>query len=84
MIGADSMLHLLKAEPTLLPPGPVTELGRAIERRRMDEIHNCLHCGRRAQCAFVAHTELGNRWLDLCAECAHWLRTTATQTASAT
>jgi hypothetical protein len=70
------MLHLLRAEPTLLPAAPAgpVGLGSAIEHRRKDEIHACLRCGKRAHCAFIAHTDLGNRWLDLCWACADWLR----------
>lgn len=74
MIDADGFLHLLKAEPTLLPPAPTGDIAAAIEHRRHDEVHSCLRCGGRAQCAFVADTSLGNRWLDLCAACTEWLR----------
>jgi hypothetical protein len=65
------MLLLLRDNPTLMPP----VLGDAdaalqIEHRRLDEIHDCLHCGRRAERAFIADTTAGLRWLDLCAPCA--------------
>lgn len=46
---ADGLLHLLKAEPTLLPPAPVTDSAAPIDHRREDEIHSCLRCGKRAQ-----------------------------------
>lgn len=70
------LLHLLKANPTLLPPAPDPFTGAHIEHRCHDEVNMCLRCGKRAQTAFVAHTDLGPRWLDLCAPCNRWLRTT--------
>lgn len=77
---AERMLLLLRANPTLLPLAPEDADGEHIEHRRNDEVHMCLRCGQRAQCAFIAHTQEGmeerRRWLDLCYECAHWLRTT--------
>ncbi len=72
---ADGMLHLLKAEPTLLPPAPADATGKHIEHRRHDEVHSCLRCGKRAGCAYIADMEIGKRWLDLCWDCDHWLRT---------
>lgn len=72
---ASGMLHLLKAEPTLLPVAPPDASGAHIEHRRLDEVHACLRCGDAAACAFIAATEIGPRWLDLCHECTHWLRT---------
>lgn len=69
-----SFLHLLKAEPTLLPPAPTSEAWRGIDHRTKDEVHSCLRCGARAGCAFVADTSSGPRWLDLCWACQHWLR----------
>lgn len=71
---ADGMLHLLKANPTLLPPAPETNLGPAIEHRRKAEVHACLRCPERARVAYVAHLEIGNRWLDLCPACDYWVR----------
>lgn len=79
MTGADGMLHLIKANPTLLPPAPSDWSAQAIEHRRNTEVHACLRCGNHAQCAYVADTDLGPRWLDLCWGCSHWVRTTATQ-----
>ncbi|GAA0719243.1 hypothetical protein Drose_05580 [Dactylosporangium roseum] len=73
----EGFLRLLAAEPTLLPPAPADGIGDATRRRTQDEIHSCLRCGRRAQEAFIAGTRLGPRWLDLCAACGHWLRTSA-------
>jgi hypothetical protein len=80
---AAGMLRLLKAYPSLLPPAPTDNLGAAIERRTRDEVHACLRCGQRAQVAFVAHVPrvvgpADNRWLDLCAACADWLRRNVT------
>jgi hypothetical protein len=74
----EGLLHLLKAEPTLLPEAPPDAAAR-IEQRTHDEVHSCLRCGKRAQEAFVADTEIGPRWLDLCPECSHWLRITKTE-----
>jgi len=68
------MLHLLKAEPTLLHPAPVNYTARDMEDRRHSGAHSCLRCGQSSQRAYVADTELGPRWLDLCAECDYWLR----------
>jgi hypothetical protein len=76
--GADGMLYLLRANPTLLPEAPTNATGEQMEHRRHDEVHACLRCGQRAQCAFVAHTDIGNRWLDLCAACSHWLQANLT------
>lgn len=70
----EGFLLLLKAEPTLLPEAPADAAGEHIERRRLDEVHACLRCGGRADCAFIAATELGPRWLDLCNGCTRWLR----------
>jgi hypothetical protein len=71
---ADGMLHLLNAEPTLLPKAPATFTAQDIDHRHVDAIHSCLRCGKRATVAYVANTDIGNRWLDLCAACNHWLR----------
>lgn len=72
---AEGMLHLLKAEPTLLPAAPLNTTAQQIDHRRLDEMHSCLRCGQPARLAYVASTELGPRWLDLCMKCGHWLRT---------
>jgi hypothetical protein len=45
----------------------------------LDEVHPCLRCGERAACAYIAETELGHRWLDLCWPCSHWVLTTASR-----
>jgi len=74
MSTASGFLHLLKAEPTLLPEAPAGAGAAQIEHRRRDEVHPCLRCGKRAGAAFVADTELGPRWLDLCPGCEGWLR----------
>lgn len=71
---AEGMLHLLAAEPTLLPEAPANASGAQIEHRRINEIHPCLRCSNPARCAYIAATILGPRWLDLCADCANWLR----------
>ncbi len=77
-VSADGMLYLIRAEPSLLPAAPSgVDVAKAIEHRRHDEVHTCFRCGGRAQCAFVAHTEMGDRWLDLCADCAAWVHRTA-------
>ncbi|MBA2951978.1 hypothetical protein [Streptomyces himalayensis] len=64
------MLHLLKAEPTLMPVAPDDASGEDIERRRRDEVHACLACGERATTALLVQdphgTWQGKRWLDLC------------------
>lgn len=73
-MNAAGMLLLLRAEPTLMPPAPTTDLGSAINRRREDEVHACLSCGGRAGHAFIAHTNAGPRWLDLCWPCSAAVR----------
>lgn len=60
------MLHLLAAEPTLLPVAPLDADGETIEARR-NENHTCLRCGKPATTALIANfDEHGKRWLDLC------------------
>jgi hypothetical protein len=76
---AAGLLHLLSAEPTLMPPAPATATGSDIEHRRHDEAHACLHCGQRAETALIADTTIGRRWLDLCMDCLAWLRVGAEQ-----
>lgn len=79
MTRVEGMLTLLAVEPTLLPPAPAHADGTHMEHRRRDEIHQCLRCGQRAACAYIAvskeQPEAGPRWLDLCPACDHWLRT---------
>jgi formate dehydrogenase maturation protein FdhE len=74
---ADRFLILIRDNPTLLPAAAVDSTA-AMEHRRRDEVHTCLRCGGRAQCAMVAGTSLGSRWLDLCAGCYSWLVREAT------
>ena len=74
MTGVEQMLALIKANPTLLPLAPAENQGAALDHRVADEIHTCLRCGDRAQCAFIANTavlpgQIENRWLDLCSPC---------------
>ena len=69
-----TFLHLIKAEPDILPAAPAEDAWRGIDHRTKDEVHSCLRCGGRAGCAFVADTHLGPRWLDLCWPCSHWMR----------
>ncbi|MEU1434041.1 hypothetical protein ABZ438_08070 [Streptomyces sp. NPDC005786] len=71
---ATGMLHLLNAEPTLLPPVQGDANGDGIEARRA-EGHNCLRCGKPADTALIA--DLGphdKRWLDLCFGCFNTVR----------
>lgn len=74
---ADRFLMLIRDNPTLLPDAP-SDSTAAMEHRCRDEVHACLRCGERAQCAIVAGTSLGSRWLDLCAKCVNWLQRNAT------
>lgn len=75
---ADGLLYLLRANPTLLPVAPPNVTAAMMTFRAKDQVHACLRCGKRAQCAYVAETSQSRRWLDLCAACSHWLRTNAT------
>jgi hypothetical protein len=55
----------------------LADLARAIDRRRLDEIHPCAFCGERARAPVVAGASdlLGPaRWLDLCPACNRELR----------
>lgn len=70
---AEGMLHLLQAEPTLLSEAPDDANAEHIDHRRLDSVHPCLRCGQRAQVAYIATTDIGNRWLDLCADCNAWM-----------
>lgn len=74
---ADRFLILIRDNPTLLPPAP-NGTAAAIDHRGHDEVHSCLRCGQRANQAIIAHTSLGERWLDLCIACVTWLCTGAT------
>jgi hypothetical protein len=71
---ADGMLHLLAAEPTLLDPAPSDVTARQMDERAANGARSCLRCGKPARTALVAETRIGNRWLDLCRPCLHWLR----------
>ncbi|MFE9777726.1 hypothetical protein ACFYPA_06165 [Streptomyces sp. NPDC005775] len=71
---ATGMLHLLKAEPTLLPPAPVDVDGSDIDARR-DEPHICLSCGKSADTALLAEIAAHDkRWIDLCFGCFNAVR----------
>lgn len=66
------LLHLLRAEPTLMDPAPEAADGDDIERRTRDEAHPCLRCGDRATTALIATVpDHGKRWLDLCQQHFH-------------
>lgn len=67
MIGITAdLLASLRAAGAILPAAPTDDQHAAFERRRLDEVHDCLICGQRAETEFIAHTEDGPRWLDLC------------------
>lgn len=74
----ERMLMLIKATPALLPIAPDHADADHIEHRRLDEVHHCFRCGTRARYVFLVHLTEGHRrakrWLDLCADCTHWLR----------
>ncbi len=55
----------------------VVALARAIDRRRLDEVHDCVFCGERARVALAAGASdlFGPaQWLDLCPPCDRELR----------
>lgn len=64
-ITADTLVWLrlngdvLEAAPTDAPP-------QAIDARSRDQVHGCLACNEPAQVAYIADTDKGPRWLDLC------------------
>lgn len=66
---ATGLLHLIAAEPTLLPAAPQDAQGDTLLRRVHDEHHPCLGCGHTASCAVIVHSPAGDRWLDLCSSC---------------
>ena len=70
MTTIDGFLSLLKAEPTLMDHAPDPCSTAQMDHRRFDEVHACLRCGARAALVYVATTEIGPRWLDLCNPCA--------------
>lgn len=76
-MSAEGMLHLLAAEPTLLPVAPDSASGEAIEARRL-EGHRCIRCGEPATTALIAVVPgHGKRWIDLCYEDFNQVRTVA-------
>lgn len=64
--GIVAMLGWLKIEGDVLQAVRPGWTGADLNRRTQDEVHDCLRCGERAQAAYVAHTDKGDRWLDLC------------------
>lgn len=68
------LLYMLRDNPALLPAAPADYSAVQMDRRAYDEVHPCLRCGDRAECAIIAATDLGPRWLDLCHECVYWLQ----------
>lgn len=55
----------------------LADVARAIDRRRLDEVHPCAFCGEQARSPVVAGASglLGPaRWLDLCPACNRELR----------
>lgn len=66
-MNVEGLLHLLAAEPTLLPAAPADTSGVEIEARRSSGEHACLRCGQPATTALIAEIpDHGKRWLDLC------------------
>jgi hypothetical protein len=66
------LLHLLRAEPTLMDPAPEGAGGDDVQRRTRGEVHDCLRCGQRATTALIALVPgHGRRWLDLCPQHFH-------------
>lgn len=70
------LVYLIKAEPTLLPEVKVPEALWALENRRRTTSggYRCLRCYEPARHAYVAETDQGPRWLDMCAPCGSALR----------
>jgi hypothetical protein len=60
-----------------LPPLTTAEqsdLGKAIDRRRLDTVQACAFCGSRALFSYVAHTMTPPRWMDVCGPHSSYLR----------
>lgn len=74
MIDIAPLLAFLKVNGDLLPLVADDWTGEHITRRTQDEVHQCVRCPKRAQVAYVAETDKGERWLDLCAHCAYEAR----------
>lgn len=70
MDAAERFLVLLRDNPSLLPAATAAQM----DARRLDEVHDCVRCGRRARQVFVADTAAGPRWLDLCLDCSRAVR----------
>jgi hypothetical protein len=69
MISERTLLLTLQTMPTVFPEAPAGDVRDHVEHRAKDQVHLCVRCGRRSQCAQVAGTAAGPRWLDLCASC---------------
>lgn len=67
MTPVESVLWLVKAEPTLCPAydEAAGEMGVQMRNRSFEQ-HMCLVCGERSVVALVGHTSIGHRWIDLC------------------
>ncbi|PNE43530.1 hypothetical protein [Streptomyces noursei] len=66
---AVGLLHLIAAEPTLLPAAPHGAAGPDLTQRVGDG-HLCLGCGKPAEAAVIVNSPIaGPRWLDLCSKC---------------
>jgi len=72
-----ALLNLVADDWTTLDVAPTERQAEAMERRRHDEVHNCLRCGRRAVYATIAEfkpvPDAAPRWVDLCADCYQWV-----------
>jgi hypothetical protein len=68
------LLAWLKVEGDVLEAVRDGWTGADITHRTMDQVHPCLRCGQQAQLAYVAHTDKGPRWLDLCPPCGYAAR----------
>ncbi|MFJ9417254.1 hypothetical protein ACIRPT_24125 [Streptomyces sp. NPDC101227] len=72
---AAGLLHLIAAEPTLLPSAPEDAAGPDLTRRVRDGGHLCLGCGHPATATVIVNSPTaGPRWLDLCSDCWYTIR----------
>ena len=69
----DALEFLLdvKEHPEKLPKFTYEGLspGAALNVRATQEEHPCMLCGGMNQLAYIAHTRIGDRWLDFCYNC---------------
>ena len=78
---ADPFLWLLRTNPDLMPEASCEWTPQEMDERRR-EGRPCMRCGEPADQTIIALTNIGPRWLDLCAKDRHWVVVNSTGDAS--